>query len=77
VFEQGRKGINMKNSAITAATTSDISDGDLKLQMPYFGTRVRHLAPTGNSHFYENFLRFYNGPARCRPRKPFKKCLKN
>jgi hypothetical protein len=62
----------MKNTTTAEIPARDIFDGDLKLRPPRDRTRNWHLAPNGNPHFYENFPRFYNGPARYQLRKPFK-----
>jgi hypothetical protein len=59
----------MKNT--TPAPAADILDGDLEMPtLPHTG-----LTPgfKREPSFYENFLRFYNGLARCQLRKPFKR----
>jgi hypothetical protein len=58
---------NMKNIVTTVANPSNVSDGDLKLQMLRSYTGPAPGFELESSHFYENFLRFKNGPARCQP----------
>ncbi|MDR2677689.1 MAG: hypothetical protein LBB26_03980 [Puniceicoccales bacterium] len=65
----------MKNVTITPAAPASILDGDLKLQMSCSYVQDWHLASNWNSHFYENFLRHKNGPARCQLPKPLEKYL--
>jgi hypothetical protein len=75
MFEQRERGDDMKNA--TATRPPDISDGDLKLQIPRYHIHRWYLAPNGNPHFYGNFPRLKNGPARYRLRKPLKKHPRN
>jgi hypothetical protein len=74
VFQQGgmraQERYDMKNATITATSALDIFDGDLTSAGLTPGFKREPSS-------YVDFPRFYNGPARCQPRRPFGKYPKN